>query len=131
MHRAKGCCSESTLAAEHPVLRPKGQSWVARRRLDSGDVSIGEIARWLCTDYVILQHQLIATSKLPDNTFRFRREGDRLRFYSLRNALGLNDSRFYAITTSLHELGLCGDFGLPDHPLTPDGQRVLIEGDLA
>lgn len=101
------------------------------RRLESGDISIVEITRWLCADYVILQHQLVATSKLPDNTFRFRREGNRLRFYSLRNALGFNDSRFYAISTTLHELGLCGEFSLLDHPLTPDGQRELAERDLA
>jgi len=101
------------------------------RRLERGDISIGETTRWLCADYVILQHQLVATSKLPDNTFRFRREGNRLRFYSLRNALGFNDSRFYAISTTLHELGLSGEFSLPDHPLTSEGQRELAEGDLA
>jgi hypothetical protein len=101
-----------------------------RRRMESGPVSIGEIARWLLADYIILQHQLIATSKLPDNTFRFRREGDRLRFHNLHNSLVFMNSRFEAISTTLHELGFCGDFGRPDHTLTGEGQILLEKGDL-
>jgi len=100
------------------------------RRLQRGRVTIGEVARWLYADYIILQHQLVATSKLPDNTFRFQREGGRLRFYKLENTLGFMNSRFDAISTTIHELGLCGDFRQPDHPLTSDGQRLLAEGDL-
>lgn len=100
------------------------------RRLRSGWVTIREITRWLYADYIILQHQLIATSKLPDNTFRFQREGDRLRFYNLPNSLTFMNSRFDALSTTLHELGLCGDFRQPLHPLTTDGQRLLAEGDL-
>ena len=102
-----------------------------RRRVRSGHVTIGDIARWLFADYIILQHQLVATSKLPDNTFRFRREADRLRFYNLHNSLRFMNSRFEAISTTLHELGLCGDFGRADHSLTSDGQMLLEHGDLA
>ena len=101
-----------------------------RRRLQGGHITIGEIAHWLYADYIILQHQLVATSKLPDNTFRFRREGDRLRFYNLWNSLGFMNSRFDALSRTIHELGLCGDLYQPDHPLTPDGQRLLAKGDL-
>jgi len=100
------------------------------RRLQSGHLPIGEVMRWLYADYVILQHQLVATGKLPDNTFRFRREGDRLRFYNLENRLRFMDSRFDALSTTVHELGLCGDFRQPDHPLTPDGHHLLTDGDL-
>ena len=100
------------------------------RRLQRARTLIGDIARWLYADYIILQHQLVATSKLPDNTFRFRREGNRLRFYKLENTLGFMNSRFDALSTTIHELGLCGDLRRPDHPLTPDGQRLLVEGDL-
>jgi hypothetical protein len=100
------------------------------RRLEAGHVAIVEIAEWLFADYVILQHQLVATSKLPDNTFRFRREGDRLRFCNLDNSLGFMDSRFPAISTTLHELGLCGDFGRASHSLTADGDHLLRTGDL-
>jgi hypothetical protein len=101
-----------------------------RRRLQGGHIAVGEIVRWLYADYVILQHQLVATSKLPDNTFRFRREGDRLRFYNLWNSLGFMDSRFDALSRTVHELGLCGDLYQPNHPLTPDGQCLLAKGDL-
>lgn len=103
----------------------------ARRRLEAGPFTIEDFTRWLYADYIILQHQLIATGKLPDNTFRFQREGDHLRFYNLENTLGFNSSRFTALSTTVHELGLCGDFRQPDHNLTPDGQRLLMEGDWA
>ncbi len=102
-----------------------------RRKLRSGPVTIGEITRWLFEDYIILQHQLVATGKLPENTFRFRREGQRLHFYPLENSLGFTDSRFNAISTTLHELGLCGDWRQPEHLLTPDGRRLLEQGDFS
>jgi len=96
-----------------------------QRRLRSGPVTIGEITRWFYGDYVILQHQVIASGKLPDNTFRFRREGDRLQFFNLPNSLDFMDSRFDALATTVHGLGLCGDMSQPEHSLTADGQRLL------
>jgi len=102
-----------------------------RRRLKNGNPSIIDIARWLYTDYIVLQHQLIANSKLPDNTFRFQREGNQLRFFSLQNSLEFMDSRFDALSTTIHELGLCGDLSQPDHPLTETGQQLLTTGDVA
>jgi hypothetical protein len=102
-----------------------------RERLRSGPITIGEFARWIYNDYIILQHQLVATAKLPDNTFRFERDGDRLRFYVLDNALGFTDSRFDALRTAVHELGFCGNFYGAVHPLTPDGQQLLDSGDLS
>jgi hypothetical protein len=102
-----------------------------RRRLDGGRVELDAFVRWLYADYVILQHQLVATSKLPDNTFRFQREGNRLRFYVLPNSLTFMNSRFQALSTTVHELGLCGDFVDVDHSLTENGKRLLLEGDLA
>ena len=101
-----------------------------RERLQSGSLTISEFAHWIFNDYVILQHQLIATGKLPDNTFRFERDGDQLRFYVLDNALAFSDSRFDALSTTVHELGLCGSFAEAEHFLTPDGQRLLDSGDL-
>lgn len=101
-----------------------------RRRLHSGPVTIREIARWIYRDYIILQHQMIATSKLPENTFRFQREGNRLRFHLLSNRLEFMDSRYDALSTMVYELGLCGDFRQQSHPLTPTGKQLLNEGDL-
>ncbi len=100
------------------------------RRLKSGPVTIEEILRWLYEDHVILQHQLVATNKLPDNTYRFRREGNKLHFFNLANTLDFMNSRFEAISTTVHELGFSGNFSLPDHPLSPDGLKLLTEGDL-
>ena len=100
-----------------------------RRRMAASN-SIREIADWLYGDYVVLQHELVALSKLPENTFRFRREGDRLRFASFANPLEFNSSRFYALTTTLSELGLCGDVLEAEHPLSADGARLLEEGGL-
>ncbi|MFC1976109.1 hypothetical protein ACFLXQ_06905 [Chloroflexota bacterium] len=101
-----------------------------KRNLAERGSTIAEVARWLYRDFIILQHQLIATSKLPDNTFRFRWEGDRLRFYRFSNSLSFMDSRFEAISTTIHELGLGNDFRYADHPLTPDGEALLATGDL-
>lgn len=101
-----------------------------RRKLRAGSVTILELTRQLYTDYIILQHQLIATGKFPDNTFRFQREGNLLRFYSLSNSLEFMDSRFDALSTTIHELGLCGKLDQPDHPLTAKGNQLLATGDL-
>jgi hypothetical protein len=101
-----------------------------RRHIQGGPVTISEIARWLYRDYVMLQHQVIATQKLPDNTFRFQREGSRLQFYNLENSLAFMDSRYDALSTMVHELGLCDNLYHPDHPLTADGRLVLEQGDL-
>lgn len=101
-----------------------------RGQLEQQALTVNDLARWLYRDYVILQHQLVATSKLPENTFRFLREGSLLRFYNLSNEFIFNDSRFDALSTTIHELGLAGDLLLQDHPLTPEGLQLLAEGDL-
>lgn len=101
-----------------------------QRRLKS-PVTIFEMSRWLYSDYVIQQHNAVATSKLPENTFRFQRQGGRLQFYKLDNSLGFMDSRYYALSTIVNELGLCGNLGRPDHALTTDGELLLELGDLA
>lgn len=80
------------------------------------------------SDYVVLQHQVVATSKLPDNTFRFEREGNRLRFHRHYNPLGFSDSRFDALSTTAHELGFCGAFGAAEHGLSQAGHDLLLAG---
>jgi hypothetical protein len=101
-----------------------------RQRLRSGPTTILEIANWLYADYVILQHQLVAASKLPDNTFRFQREGNRLRFFNVEAHADFLDSRYDAMATTIHELGFCGDPRETNHTLTTAGQRLLDTGDL-
>ncbi|MCB0037311.1 MAG: hypothetical protein KDE51_24940, partial [Anaerolineales bacterium] len=102
-----------------------------RRLLRGGDVTIMEVTRWLFRDYVLIQHQAFANAKLPDNTFRFQREGNYLRFYRQSAPLGFTNSRFEALTMTLHELGLCGDVAQIPHTLSNDGQKLLDEGDIA
>jgi len=102
-----------------------------RHRLQRRSTTIREVTQWLYNDYIILQHQLVAASKLPENTFRFQREGNKLHFYRLENPLGFMDSRFNALSTTIHELGLCGDLAQPLHPLTPVGEQLLARGDLS
>lgn len=101
-----------------------------KRRLNSGPVTILEIAQWIYNEYIILQHQVVASSKLPDNTFRFQRQGNRLQFYNLPNSLGFMNSRFDSISTTIYELGLCGNLHTLEHTLTTDGKKLLEEGNL-
>lgn len=101
-----------------------------KRWVNRGGATIEEVARWLYADYIILQHQLIATGKLPENTFRFRREGALLQFYNLPNALRFMDSRFDALSTTVYELGLCGPLWETKHALTAEGLTLLETGDL-
>jgi hypothetical protein len=98
-------------------------------RLRSGPVTIAEILRWIYEKYVIYQHQLVCYGKLPDNTFRFKREGNRLHFNKLDNTLNFMNSRFEALSTTIHELGLCGDLFLTEHTLTTEGNMLLQQGD--
>lgn len=99
-------------------------------RIASAERSIGDVARWLFEECVILQHQLIAMSKLPDNTFRFRFEGAGLRFHELDNPLHFGASRFDALTNVLRGLGMMSFVGADGHALLPDGRVLLEDGDL-
>jgi hypothetical protein len=102
-----------------------------RQHCQRRSTTIREVTQWLYNDYIILQHQMVATSKLPENTFRFQSEGNKLRFYRLENRLHFTDSRFSALSTTIHELGLCGDLAQLIHPLTPEGQQLLTMGDVS
>ena len=58
------------------------------------------------------------------------RDGDRLRFSTLRAEAGFNDSRFTAVSTIVAELGLAGGLQSVDHALTAAGASLLTTGDL-
>ncbi len=115
-------CGEDGRLSVHGFMRS------LRARVRAGSPTIFDIAYWLMTDYVIRQHLIVATSKLPDNTFRFQREGNRLRFHRHHNPLGFSDSRFTALSTTAHELGFCGAFGAAEHRLTDAGRDLLVSG---
>jgi hypothetical protein len=98
-------------------------------RLMAGQ-TLADIARWLIHDFVIIQHERVATAKLPDDTFRLRRVGDSLRFFPQEAGAGLNDSRYVALSTTAHELGLVSCMRESNRRLTPSGRRLLERGDL-
>jgi hypothetical protein len=69
------------------------------------DPTVAELSWWLIEDFVIVQHERVAAAKLPDDTYRVRRVGDSLRFFAQEVPAGFNDSRFVALSTTVHELG--------------------------
>lgn len=103
-----------------------------RRRVEEGE-TVGEVARWLTVDYVIAQHERVATAKLPStgDTFRFRREAGRLRFFDKNAQVGMNNSRYNSLATVLYELGWSGYLYEPGHDLTDEGEQLRALGDLA
>lgn len=102
-----------------------------RTRIDANE-TIGDIARWLTLEYVIAQHERVATAKLlsTGDTFRFRREAGRLRFFPKDVQVGMNDSRFNALATFVYELGWSGYLYGEHHGLTEEGELLRVDGDL-
>jgi hypothetical protein len=92
--------------------------------------TIAELIQWLVEDFVIVQHERVATAKLPDDTYRVRRVGDGLRFFAQETPAVFNDSRFLALSTTVHELGWVTTFREAERKLTPSGRALLTDGDL-
>ncbi len=112
---------------------PSGRVFITELRaaVEAG-ATVGDVAGWLTLDYVIAQHERVASAKLPTtgDTFRFRREAGRLRFFPKDAQVGMNDSRFNALATFIFELGWSGYLYVPDHGLTPEGELMRSQGDL-
>jgi len=85
-----------------------------RAHLSQGPVLADTLA-WLVQNFVIRPHDQIATTKLPDFTFRFRLEGDRLKFYDSPGIeFGLADSRHSALSSLGRDMDLWNDVdGIP------------------
>jgi hypothetical protein len=97
-----------------------------RTKLKISDISIIEIIKWIFSDFIIDQHIKIASNKLPENTFRFLKEGNKMIFFDIQNSSPtFNTSRFEAISTTVYELGLCGNFRSKQHNLKPDGIKIF------
>lgn len=92
--------------------------------------SIAEVMKRVVRDHVIAQHERVAMAKLPDDTFRFRREGIRLRCYPQSNSFRRNSSRFNSLSTVCTDLGWCGSLSQPNHPLSQEGHSIREMGDL-
>jgi hypothetical protein len=100
-----------------------------REYSDSGR-TIGDFVRWLVDGHIVLQHQLVASQKLPDDTYRFRQEAGAVRFFRFENQVDQRNSRFDALSTTVAELGLCERLDRSHHPLRPDGEELLTRGDI-
>jgi hypothetical protein len=87
------------------------------------------LAEWLLQDYVISQHLRVAAAKLPFDTYRFVREGDRLRFFDRSRPIGMNSARFDALSYTVSGIGFVGPLSFDDHPLTDVGREFLERGD--
>lgn len=92
--------------------------------------SLLELSQWLIEDFVIVQHERVATAKLPDDTYRIRRVGESLRFFAQDVPAVFNDSRFNALSTTVHELGWVSSLREPKRRLTSPGKALLADGDL-
>lgn len=106
--------------------------WFVRRvgqHRDSG-ADVGALASWLVSECVIAQHLRTAASKLPENTYRFVREGGCLRFFDRARPVRFNNPRFDALSHTASGIGLVTPLVLDEHPLTAAGRRLLEQGDL-
>jgi hypothetical protein len=100
------------------------------RRDERAGRTIGEVAWRILNDHVIAQHERVALAKLPDDTFRFRREAGRLRFFDKPIEFQRNSSRFGSLSSVCAELGWMGFIGEPGHALTAEGEYIRLHGDL-
>jgi len=102
-----------------------------RRRADEGQ-SIADLATWLTRDYVISQHGHVAAAKLlsTGDTYRFRVENDRLRFFDQSASVGMNNPRFESLATFMYELGWSDYFYDHGNSLTIEGELLRVNGDL-
>jgi hypothetical protein len=100
------------------------------RRDDQIGTSVAGFAWRLLNDQVIAQHERVALAKLPDDTFRFRRDAKRVRFFDQPIEFQRNDSRFNSLATTCAELGWTGFLSDPTHSLTPEGEIIRRHGDL-
>lgn len=94
------------------------------------DISVSDLIRWIVSEYVVFQHERVATAKLPVDTFRVRRVGDYLKFFMQDTPTAFNNSRFNALSTTAHELGLVSTLRQPNRLLTETGEQLLRVGDL-
>jgi hypothetical protein len=100
-------------------------------RRDERDVrSVADVIWRVVNEHVIAQHERVALAKLPDDTFRFRRDAGRMRFFEQSTEFQRNDSRFNSLATVCAELGWSGFLNEDAHGLTEEGEQIRCHGDL-
>jgi len=91
------------------------------------DPTVGETLSWIAKTSIIGPHEVIAYSKLPDFTFRFRWENGRLRFYPHgRGRFEVTDIRRDSILMITRDLGYW-DFEGVFGELTDEGSDYVRE----
>jgi hypothetical protein len=91
-----------------------------------------DLLTWIYSSWIIPQHERVAAAKLVNgDTFRFRRVGTAVQFFHQDAPAVLNDSRYLALSTTVHELGLVSALHQPQRKLTATGKTLLSAGDLA
>jgi hypothetical protein len=114
------------IALEGGGIQPGLTAFASQLRHHLADApTIGDTLVWLVRRFIVAAHDRIASSKLPDFTFRFRIEDGRLRFYTKPDLdFGLADSRHPALATLSEDMGLWRDeAGVP--VVTPEGRALM------
>jgi hypothetical protein len=96
-----------------------------------GNPTLFDLLTWIYRAWIIPQHERVAVAKLVNgDTFRFRRVGAALQFFHQEAPAVFNDSRYLALSTTIHELGLVNALHQPQRKLTTAGKALLASGDL-
>ena len=100
------------------------------RQLQQKTPTVLDVARWLYSDYTILQHQLVARKQITGEHFPFPMGRKTSALLPLAEQYRICGFAFDALRLTLAELGFSGDLSQPQHDLTVDGKRFLEKGDL-
>lgn len=90
--------------------------------------TVADTLWWLVQRFIITVHERIAYSKLPEDTFRFRWEDGRVRFYD--NGIGrfpLAAIRYAPLALITRDLGFWDYDGTAQAQLTPRGSAFITE----
>lgn len=91
------------------------------------DPTVRTTMSWIIRTLVLWPHELIAYSKLPQSTFRFRWESGRLRFYDLRpERFGMTDIRRDSLGRLAADIGLV-DWTATGAIPTTEGSKFVAE----
>jgi hypothetical protein len=130
--RTLGIVKDRDIVAEGGSLRiGMEQFFTALRTLLKTDPSLYDLLEWIYERHVIPQHERVAVAKLVNgDTFRFRRVGAAMQFFTNDAPAVFNDSRYLALSTTVHELGLISALREPHRALTAAGKTLRDTGDL-
>jgi len=92
--------------------------------------SIAEVALRVLTDSVVSQHERIAIAKLPDDTFRFRRDGSAINFFEQAHEYRPNDSRYRSIASACGDLRWTTYMDEGNRKLSGEGEMLRTTGDV-